>query len=286
MVRLLCYRFPMGPGLRLSAICGLVLLTACEARIGDETKMADAPAVLPTLQVTDAPLTRADLLLAVMRAGSAAAVGGNDAAAQRGLADKRFELRLRFGCADAAIAAAPGAAAFDPQARTVKLSFPAELNLANPAFGTLLGQDVEAIEGFWIRRPWLLEPACPLAVAERMPTATLSNGLPSVPSPPAEPLELPRIGIAQIFTQSDARTHRREQRAYQATESLVVDEAPSRAGYDMVIEGRLRAFPTGHVIACAPAADRPPTCMISARFDSVSIERADTGELVADWPSG
>lgn len=281
-----CYPSQMHPGLRLSAFGGFILLGACEVRTADEANKAEAPTVLPTLPVADAPLMRADLLLAVVQVGSAAASDRDDAAAQGQLDGKRFELRLRFGCPGTAIADAPRTAKFDPQGRTVKMSFPTEIDLGSPIFANLVEQDIEAVEGFWIRRPWLLEPACPAAVAEPPLTAASSSEPAPSPSPPAEPAQQPRIGIAQFFTQSAARTHRREQRAYQATEGLLTGESPSRTGYNLVIEGRLLASPTGKVITCIPATDRAPTCVISARFDQVSVERADTGKMVAEWPSG
>lgn len=280
-----CYRLAMPAGLRLIALGGVVLLGACDRPQNELTKPSNAPTVLASLTAVEPPLTRAELLLAVMKAGSAVAAGRDDGAEQRDLAGKRFALRLRFGCASEPPADRARTATFDAEARVVKLSFPAEIGIQTPNLGALAGGDIEAVEGFWIRRPWLLEPACALHTEPAPAAADGSTEAPSLATA-ATTAAVPHVGLAQIFMKSDARTHRRERRAYQATERLGSDEGPSGKGYDLVITGRLRALATEKVIACVPAEEGAPSCMISASFDSVSIRRADTDRLIGEWPSG
>ena len=55
--------------------------------------------------------------------------------------------------------------------------------------------------------------------------------------PPSQPA--PYVGIAQFFTEADARTHRRDNRAYEAIKVLGKGQQPSASGYELVIEGRL-----------------------------------------------
>ena len=273
--------------LRLSATAGLVLLASCNVRSTQEPVETETPSTLPSLPVSEAPLSREDILLAAMRAGSAAAGGRQDSEAQRRLEGKRFELRMRFGCGDTR-EGATRTARFDADSGSVALAIPAEIDLDTPVVGDLAPAEIEAAEGFWIRRPWLLEPACAVAADKPGPSPGLTpSPTPTVsPSPAATSTVAPRIAIVQFFTDSDARTHRRQRRAYQAVEKLVAEETPGASGYDLVIEGRLQALPGGKVITCKPQPDRAPTCVISARFDLVSLERGDTGELVAEWPSG
>ena len=104
---------------------------------------------------------------------------------------------------------------------------------------------------------------------------------------PAATIAQPRIGIAQFFTKGEARTQRRDERAYEATRTLAEDEAPSREGYDLILSGRLKRLPDGRVIACAVSdRDSPPACVISVQFDRVWIERPDSREMLAEWGSG
>ena len=156
--------------------------------------------------------------------------------------------------------------------------------------------DFEAIEGFWIRRPWLLEAACPAAPARPEPSDASSPSIDEDESVPAleereegdQSLSPPiqRIGIAHFYTANDSRTLRREHRAYQATRKLAADEEPSSDGYDLVLSGRLSRMPDGRIIVCAGRnPSRPPTCIVSVTFDRVALRRPD-GALVAEWSSG
>ena len=274
--------------LRSLALVAAAALSACGGGRGEEREAPPAPSARPTLPVAEAPLSRAELLLAVVRAGSAAASGAADGAEQRNLDGKRFALRLRFGCEESGEEARK--LRFDAAKRRVELSFAPELTIESPQLAGLVPDGFEAAEGFWIRQPWLLEPACPRENARPLSPSAEADpaGQPS-PAPPvalASTPEAPRVGIAHFFTERDSRTHRRERRAYETSESLLDGENPSPDGYDLVIEGRLQALPDGRVIACTPQAGAAPICVISASFGQVALERADSGKLIAEWPSG
>lgn len=269
------------------------LLAACQG--ADETPEASrtpsAQVAAPALPVAEPPLDRSGLLLAVAQAASDFAAGRDDAARQRALDGRLFEVALRFGCSDTGDDTRLWS--FDASTRVLRVRVEPELTASSPEVSAFELGDFEAIEGFWIRRPWLLEAACPAA-----PARAGAPGAPSSPGseegggavPAAEEQRtapaIPRIGIAHFYTEEDSRTLRREDRAYQATKKLATDEEPSENGYDLVLSGRLSRMPDGRTIACAgrdPA--RPPTCIVSVTFDRVSLRRAD-GELVAEWSSG
>lgn len=282
----------MTPGFRLVAAACATLLAACQAQDEPVPEAAASSPALPALPVAEAQMDRRELLLAVIEAGSAAAAGVSDAQAQRELDGKRFELRLRFGCPNGSAREDAGRrATFDEGNRLVQLEAASEISMTTPPVEYLNDGSFEAAEGFWISHPWILEPACPAAPADAAPSAAPA-GLPvgtspiAAPSPSAPVGPGRQVGIVQLFTVSDARTHRRDSRAYRVTERLTESVHPSRSGYDVVIEGRLQPLPDGRVIACRANAGRSPTCLISARFEQVSIERADTGALLAEWPSG
>ena len=275
------------------------LLGACTDQSGesnDATANGAANAVtLPTLPVVAAPLDRAALLGAVTQAASAAAGGVDDGQAQRELDGRQFELRLRFGCSGPTELADEKALSwrFDEAKRTVRLRAAPDISLKEALPAEIAADAFEAIEGFWVPRPWLLQSGCPVvpkASAETAPKDGAPEPIaPETPSAagedPASALHL--VGIAQFFSDTDSRTVRRGGRPYQATKALAEGQAPSAQGYDLVLSGRLKRLPGGRVIACrVEQADRPPQCLVSADFDRVWIERPDSRETIAEWNAG
>lgn len=253
---------------------------------------------LPSLPVAEPPMDRAMLLEAVARAASATALGHDDANAQRRLDGKRFEVRIRFGCATGVRPPngdTPFNVRFDEEERTLRVRAAPDLMLKDPAVAPLADQSIEAVEGFWMRRPWMLADGCPAVprpqgTAETGPAA---DGPQSRDTPQGRAGDAARptvysqqVGIAQFFTGADSRTGRREERAYEASKVLAEGELPSAEGYNLVLSGRLRRLPGGRVISCRVAnADVPPECVVSAEFDRVRIENPGTRNILAEWGS-
>ena len=268
---------------------------ACASVIGGCQERDDAPPAsaasdspdLTRFPVADPRLDREALLLAVVRAASSAALGEEDDSVQRDLDGKPFELRLRFGCAEEGVRAQSDSW-MHQDGRMVRMVIAPEIDVDTPLVQELAGPDVEAVEGFWIRRSWQLKAGCPppLAAGTSREDAP-ESGTPQVSSTAGTTIDpLPALGIAQFFRETDARTHRRDRRPYEVVFNLSAGEVPSRSGYDLIIEGRLQSRPDGKVIACRVGGPERPSCVISARFEEVSLERADTGELLAEWPRG
>lgn len=236
--------------------------------------------------MAEAPLDRAALLMAAARAASSAALGQDDAEQRRRLDGKRFEVRIRFGCggeAQVQDGKAAFAVRFDEVDRMLRLRAAPDLNLDDPVVASIGGKKVEAVEGFWLRRPWLLGEGCPaLPAAEgEAAKAVAEEGSKEPGAPPAQGY---RVGIAEFFSSSDSRTARRDGRAYEAAKELGGVQQPSKSGYNLVLSGRLRQLPSGRVISCVAAdPDQPPECVISAQFDRVRIESPGTREILADW---
>lgn len=240
-------------------------------------------------------MRRKDLLLAAIEARSAAATGADDREAQRALDNRRFEYRVRLGCglgapampepaqsaappataaskaappADAAPpteAAGPPDATYDPERRRVNLSVPPDLSLDDPLVAGLAGERVEAAEGFWVRQPWLLTPAC-------------AGG----------PMGQREFGLVQFFTDQEPRTARRSGRPYDAAANLPEGtEAPPPGRWELVLRGRLRQHGDGRVILCrAPGPGARPVCLIAVELDEVVIEDIETGDQLAQWGRG
>jgi hypothetical protein len=268
------------------------LLTSC-GPAGDSgaNRLDDGPVLnLPAVPTPPPPMGRAELLAAAAQAASAAAAGTAAGDAQRSLDGRQFELRIRFGCGGPA-ASLPETTlgwAFNPEKRTLRLRAMPTISADGDVVAVLGGDRFEAIEGFWIPRPWLLDAVCPAPAPETRPAAGGESAATDA-APDAEPqtaVILPRVGIAQFYTSADPRTGRRSERAYEAVKTLA-GKAPGGEGFNLVLSGRLRAVPGRGVIACAVTGpDQPPDCIISADFDRVRIENPVGREVLAEWRSG
>lgn len=257
---------------------------ALENNAGEEasTNQPAVPAPQPTID-------RAALLAAVGQAASAAAAGQGIPESLRLLDGREFELRIRFGCSGPSTALSGESLgwSFDSQQRTLRVRARPTIAKQEPLVAALGGEEVETVEGFWIPRPWLIEPLCPAGAAFQASVAA-DPGAADGDDEAAEPVPAaPRIGIAQFFTSSDPRTRRRAMRPYEAVKTMPEGAPISSQGFDLVLSGRLRALPSRGVIACsARNADSPPECIVSAEFHRVWIEQPDTRQVIAEWGAG
>ena len=239
------------------------------------------------LPVAEPPLERSALLIATMRAASARAAGRDDSDEQSELDGKRFELRLRFGCASDNPDDPARGWRFDEAQRTLRLRVTNDISAAEIEAAGVAVDDFESVEGLWLRRPWLLQPACPRNdqsedAAETESKVPLSDS--ELRDSASAVVVSRRVGVAQFYTSTDARTARRKQRPYEVTKVLDEGAVPSEQGYDFVMSGRLRALPDRRVIACWSARiDGAPDCIISVHIDRAWIERPDNHEMLAEW---
>jgi hypothetical protein len=262
----------------LAAAC--LAACACQERQSQSDEAGNAanaarPQTVPEIPipVPEPPLGREQLLVDAMQAASAFATGSDDTNAQRELAGKKFEFRVRFGCEEREIPPPDFSWSFDPATGALKVRAAPTLSSEDPPVKAIAGDAFETVEGFWIARPWLVAAACP------RPNPA------SAPLPDRTP-DSHILGIAQFFTATGPRTLRRSGRAYEATKKLAEGEKPS-GGFDLVLSGRLAPLPNGRVIACTAAEKGArPSCIISVEFGKVWIERADTKEHLADWGTG
>lgn len=256
-------------------------LTACE------DNRAPAPAPSQPIPVIDAPpmpsqppaLDRVALLQAMDAASNAYAAAkmfdGKD------LVGRRFTVRQAFGCEGASAPApedAPGDGlgrwSWGEERRTVRVSL-APGDWLGSALVTGGAQSWEAVEGFWLDRPWLRQDDCPGVAAD--PLASGPGGASAQVA-----------GIAAVFEAQGSRLSRRNGREY----GHVVrgkDGAPATAptqGYRLVLEGRLAAFDDGSPIRCrATTAQQRPVCIAAAAVDRVAFEDA-RGALLSEWRAG
>jgi hypothetical protein len=259
------------------------LIISCQPVQTDDNaaNVAEDGAEAPPRPIVEPPMDRQGLLIAAMRAASAQATGQDDIEAQRALGGRRFEVRIRFGCQPDPPLGQAVEFRFDEGRRTLQFRAAPDLTLREPLAAQIAGELVEVVEGFWIKRPWLLTAACPAA------GAPVENAETEVEADATPPQVHARVGIAQFFGEGYARTFQRQQRPYEATKTLAEDEAPSAEGYNLVLSGRLRRLPNRRVITCsAESPDLPPDCIVSAVIERLWIERPDSGDMVAEWGRG
>lgn len=273
--------------LLLAALAGLA---ACQQQPQPEENV-QKPAAKPEPRLPVVPrlesLDRGAILAAVAQAASAHAAGADDVAAQRALDGRQFEFRIRFGCRGPSNDLPEQWLGWsqDPESGTLRVRAKPTLAGEDPLVRELGGARFEAVEGFWIPRPWLLQPVCPAAAAVQ--AAPLGEGAED-DAKVAEPIpRWPRIGIAQFYSETDPRTGRRSMRAYEAVKTMNPGRPVGSPGFDLVLSGRMKALPDKRVIACsAKGAQSPPDCIISADFDRVWIEEPESDEVIAEWTSG
>lgn len=253
------------------AVAAAVLVAACSR----PAEPAKAPAPEPQAPVVSLPpapvqppvLTRADLLAAVAQAASAHGGGAAYPKVVADLAGRRFALAMPFGCDGPAEAGAGASYTLDTAGRALKLTARPEQWTDTgwkQAFGDL--GEVEALEGFWLRRPWLLDSTCPA----RFPT------LPgAAPSPET-------VGLVRVFEAEGSRLLRRGDRPYEITRKVDPETPPPAGGFRLVLEGRIAAA-KGQPVRCRSARpDQRPTCLVAVEFDRVAIEDP-RGETLAQW---
>ncbi len=275
--------------LTLAAVTGIALASCRPAPAPTAEENLTNEAVQPTpLPVVESPIDRERLLTSVARAASAYAAGADNSEADRALDGRRFEIRLRFGCGQGTTGDVSGWTV-DESGKTLRLKAVPDLSFDDPLVRRLAGREgVEAVEGFWLKRPWMMTAACPA------PRASEAKVPPQKDQPADPPIEeerqivprAPRVGIAQFFTATDSRTRRRSARPYESVKPLEEGSELGVAGFNLILSGRLTAGPAGRVIACESASiDTWPDCIIFADIDQVRMERPETREVIAEWAS-
>jgi hypothetical protein len=275
-----------------AAVLSISMLGGCRAQEQQEPASENQVAAekpRQRLPIVEPPFNRSRLLLTVARAASAHSAGLDDSAVQRMLDGKQFEVRLRFGC-DGQGPKEDHGWSVDPDGRTLRLRVVPTLSLDDDVSRTVASEGVEAVEGFWLKRPWVLQAACPVRTVaagtesrqdedEDEEKDDRPSELPAKPSPVVQ-----RIGIAQFFVAEDSRTRQRTGRPFEAVRQLEEGERVGEQGFDLVLAGRFRARNDGRVILCTGSGrDRPPDCIVSAAVDRVRIENPEDKRVMAEW---
>lgn len=271
---------------RLAIAAGLTaLLTAGGGFLLGRATTADvpkAPAESPAPLLTPAAasaadkreIRRRDLLSLGASAADATATNRSVEASSGETPRRRFELVLPFGCDGPTLPGSPAGNQwrYDEAASVVRLHI-APISWATSEW-VRDGRGVDAIEGFWIERPWSSSETCP--AGDLLAAA-----------PDAEPVTLPgqSLGIAQILTRDTPRQLDRDGRAYDAVVRRPAEMSRFAAGLQLRLRGRLAAFPAGGVTRCLQRGGREqrPVCLIAAAFDEVAVVDPISGDVLASW---
>lgn len=221
-------------------------------------------------------LDRADLIDLAAAATDAFAAGQPPSADVIASEGRHFEVRIPFGCSGGTIEdVEPMRWRYDAEKSALRIHVePASWNisewLSDNAAET---KAVEAVEGFWISRPWSASEACPPISAATAPGVQPATSTQQT------------LALAQFFTEDGSRQGRRNGKAYEAVLKIKPTALVTSLGFRLLITGKIVAAPGGSPVVCRqPAgADQRPICVIATTMDEISIENGATGEILSSW---
>lgn len=219
-------------------------------------------------------LGRGDLIAAFARAVDTTAAGQSLPDANRQLVGRTFILKLPFGCTGEASEERSVWAGwtYDIKRRALKIFAGPErwtdADWVKPIAGNL---PHEAIEGFWIERPWTSSEECPAGNAAGHTDLAASN-------------ERQTMGIAQFFAPDSPRTFQRGSRPYSHTIRVREPAEIERRAFRLALSGRITGFPDGQPIHCIQdSRDRRPVCLMAVELARVSFEDPRDGNVLVEW---
>ena len=233
------------------------------------------PVQTPTIPLPPPALTRAELLDMVEQATAAYAAGEAAPESEADLAGRNFRIRIPFGCFGPRQAGSDAWAWWEyaDEGETIRLSARPE-NWTDTGFVAQLGGGpYDAVEGFWVPRPWMAGDGCPPIRVDPLGGA-----------PAASPQT---VGLAAFFEADSSRVDQRGDRPWQAAIRAEEGETLERpAGFHLIIEGRLGAFADGRPVRCQSAGpDQRPLCVIRIRRDYVAFAPIGSDEIIQEWRS-
>lgn len=296
-------------GLLVTAATGLI--GGCKEETKPENLVEEPNGLIPELP-TELTMDRAAVLAAVAAAASDYSAGLDDSQSQSALDGKRFEFRIPFGCAsDDSVLDKSLKLVVRPDGKAYEASATPDIALADveefrpvvdapsdaaaPDHTATINQAtatipvIEAAEGFWITRPWMLNASCPAAPlpkadAPDIDDATKKSIVADKPADQSAAAPSPTVGIVQYYGENDSRVGARNGKPLTKIETITGLKPAPTTGAVMVLQGRLRHWPDGKVILCkGEGRTSRPQCLVSATIDRVAFERADNRTVIAEW---
>lgn len=277
-LRILSHLVAAGAGGALAFVLINKEMTPAPARnqqVVQQPKPVVEPPKIPVIPNLPPPLDRAALLAAAGDAADAVASGIPLPQGNAALVGRSFVLRMPFGCrgemSEDAQEESWAGWTFNPKSRALRLTARAT-DLAKAEWVKQVAGEMtfDAVEGFWLRRPWTRAEQCGV------------DGL--APSDAMLDAAGQRLAIAQFYSPEGPRTLRRGDRPYSSTVKLEEGEVPSSRGYQLRLEGKLSGFPDGQPVHCSQ--DNPsiaPRCVIAVQFERVAFVAPGDEEPIVKW---
>lgn len=217
---------------------------------------------------------RASLMTAFASAADATAAGRPLPDLNKQLVGRTFTLRFPFSCDSHAGKEERSWAGwtFDQSKRTLKLfAAPERWNEAGWVKSIAGDAAYEAVEGFWIDRPWTSSEECPV------------SSRPDIDSVTSVPLRQ-TAGIAQFFAPDSPRTFQRGTRAYAHTIRVRDGEEITGRNFRLSVDGRVTGFPDGQPIRCwQDSPNLRPVCLMAVELARVAFEDSPAGNVLVEW---
>lgn len=234
------------------------------------------------ISVVERSLGRADLVELADLASDALVTGAALPDRVREAVGRRFELAMPFGCAGPASvdSQAPLRWRYDQEDETLRLHV-AVTRWSATDWRLDDNDGIEAIEGFWIARPWTSSAECPRRLAEDDTPATGSGGS-----------EERTLAVAQFLAGDVRREALREGRPFEAVLRVQQSEFAAPRGFRLVLSGRIDRVPAaggqGGPVRCVQpgGSDQRPICVVAVTLGEVRIENSADSEVLASWPVG
>lgn len=224
---------------------------------------------------TERTLGRSDLIALGNAAAQAAADGAALPDGWREFVGRRFEVLLPFGCDGPAAAGseAPLRWRYDVEASALRIHV-APVTWVPGDWWSDPSAPIEAMEGFWIERPWSERQTCSSSAAD---ASTLG----------IEPVTLPgqTLALVQLISRDTPRQVRRDGKPYEAVVRVAPDAVDPSQGLRIRLAGRIGQYPNGQPARCRQPGGREqrPICLIAVTTEEVAIENPASGETLSEW---
>ena len=239
-----------------------------------KTEVAAPAVTAPPASIVPQILTREDLIREAALAASEFAASGKLAGGTASLVGKRFAVSIPFGCGgfQNSLSNPQLAMSYDAEQQSIVLTARPGAWTTLPLIQGLASGEIDAVEGFWIPRPWTSAQSCP---------PQMDYPAPVTPTPPTAQT----IGLAQIFPTGGSRLSRHAERPYIFTRKIAAgDNAALSSTYRLVLEGRITGFTKDSALRCwMEAPDHQPLCLFAVTFERVAFADGETGKQIATW---
>lgn len=233
------------------------------------------PALPPIVVTKPSVLSRADLISASRKAADEFTLLGRLPTVNDPLVGRRFAIKIPFGCGGNLGEYSPAQLSkfYNAETQSITLTATPGIWTTLPVLqASIADSDIEAVEGFWLPRPWTSSDSCPVQT---------NYPIPPTPTPPTGQT----LGLGQLFAAGSSRVQRHADHPYIFTRKLTSSDTTSvNHAYRLVLEGRIVGYKDGRSLQCwTEAPDHHPLCIYSVAFDRVAFEDVDSGEILVNW---